>query len=64
MINYSKQSISKRYFSSNKVLKSNFLTQGPMVTKFENEIKKITKANLQSQIQLLAHSPVVSCVRS
>lgn len=45
MINYSKQSISKRDIEEvNKVLKSDFLTQGPMVGKFENEIKKITKS--------------------
>ena len=45
MIPYSKQSIDKNDIKAvNKVLKSNFLTQGPVVEKFENDIKKFVKA--------------------
>ena len=41
MIPYSKQSISKSDINEvKKVLKSNFLTQGPYVAKFENLLKK------------------------
>ena len=42
MIPYSKQSIDKKDIQAvNKVLKSNFLTQGPIVEKFENEVKSL-----------------------
>ena len=42
MIPYSKQFIDKKDIKAvNKVLKSDFLTQGPMVEKFENKLKKI-----------------------
>ena len=41
MIPYSKQCINKNDVRAvSKVLKSNFLTQGPMVEKFENKLKK------------------------
>ena len=41
MIPYSKQCINKNDVRAvGKVLKSNFLTQGPMVKKFENKLKK------------------------
>ena len=41
-INYSKQNITKKDINSViKVLKSNFLTQGPNIQLFENKIKKI-----------------------
>ena len=40
MIPYSRQSISKKDISSvTKVLKSNFLTKGPLVKEFEKKIK-------------------------
>ena len=45
MIPYSKQSISKKDISAVlKVLRSNFLTQGPTVKRFEAKICKLTKA--------------------
>ena len=45
MIPYSKQSISKKDTSAVlKVLRSNFLTQGPTVKRFEAKICKLTKA--------------------
>ena len=41
MIPYSRQSISKKDISSvTKVLKSNFLTKGPLVREFEKKIAK------------------------
>ena len=45
MINYSRQSInSKEIKAVTNVLKSNYLTQGPLVQKFEKRIK-----NFQNQ---------------
>ena len=45
MIPYSKQNINKKDTSAVlKVLKSNFLTQGPTVQKFEKKICKLTRA--------------------
>ena len=41
LINYGKQSLDKSDFKNvKKVLKSDFLTQGPMVSKFETALKK------------------------
>ena len=63
MINYSKQSISnKDILAVNKVLKSNFLTQGPMVTKFENEIKKITKSKFAVAVNSATSALHLSCL--
>ena len=46
MISYGKQHITKSDIESvTKVLKSNFLTQGPQVPLFEGSIKKIIKSN-------------------
>ena len=40
IINYAKQSLDKRDYSSvQKVLKSDFLTQGPIIKKFEHALK-------------------------
>ena len=45
MIPYSKQNLNKKDISAVlKILKSNFLTQGPTVEKFEKKICEITKA--------------------
>jgi UDP-4-amino-4,6-dideoxy-N-acetyl-beta-L-altrosamine transaminase len=45
MIPYARQNIiSRDIFAVNKVLKSNFLTQGPMVEKFEKSVTKYTKS--------------------
>lgn len=45
MIPYSKQQIfQKDIFFVNKVLKSNFLSKGPMIIKFENKISKFVEA--------------------
>ena len=44
MINYSKQSINfKEIKAVTNVLKSNYLTQGPLVPKFEKRIKNYCK---------------------
>ena len=44
-ISYSKQKIYKNdIISVNKVLKSNFLTQGPNILKFEKSLSKITES--------------------
>ena len=45
MINYSRQSInSKEIKAVTNVLKSNYLTQGPLVQKFEKRIKNYCKS--------------------
>ena len=45
MFPYSKQNLNKKDISAVlKILKSNFLTQGPTVKKFEKKICEITKA--------------------
>ena len=45
MINYSKQSINfKEIKAVTNVLKSNYLTQGPLVPKFEKRIKNYCKS--------------------
>ena len=45
MINYGKQSIDNAEIKSViKTLKSNFLTQGPLVEKFETQLKKTLKS--------------------
>ena len=45
MITYSKQTIIKKDIDAvSKVLRSNFLTQGPNIQLFENKIKKIVGA--------------------
>ena len=63
MINYSKQSISKKdILAVTKVLKSNFLTQGPTVTKFENEIKKITKSKFAVAVNSATSALHLSCL--
>ena len=47
MINYGRQSINKKDIGEVvKVLKSNFLTQGPMIEKFEKRLKKYCKNGL------------------
>ena len=41
LINYGKQSLDNNDFINvKKVLKSDFLTQGPLISKFENALKK------------------------
>ena len=63
MINYSKQSISNQdILAVTKVLKSDFLTQGPMVTKFENEIKKITKSKFAVAANSATSALHLSCL--
>ena len=45
MISYGRQSINKKDINEVvKVLKSNFLTQGPMIEKFEKRLKKYFKS--------------------
>ena len=51
MINYGKQFLDKRDISQVlKVLKSNFLTQGPEVKKFENSLKNYFGAKFCSVV--------------
>ena len=51
MINYGKQSISNDDIASVKqTLKSDFLTQGPKISEFENAISSYTGANYASAV--------------
>ena len=51
MINYGKQSINNNDIKSVvKTLKSNFLTQGPLVEKFELELKKTLKSKYSTVV--------------
>lgn len=63
MISYSKQSISKQDQSAvNKVLKSDFLTQGPKVPKFESEIKKITNSKFAIAVNSATSALHIACI--
>tara|TARA_B100000029_G_C17585368_1_gene961014 strand:+ start:1453 stop:2598 length:1146 start_codon:yes stop_codon:yes gene_type:complete len=51
MISYGKQFIDKEDIKSvNKTLKSNFLTQGPLIKKFENSLKNYTSCKYVSAV--------------
>ena len=63
MISYSKQSISKQDQNAVKrVLKSDFLTQGPKVPKFESEIKKITKSKYAIAVNSATSALHIACM--
>jgi len=63
MISYSKQSISKQDQNAvKKVLKSDFLTQGPKVPKFESEIKKITKSKYAIAVNSATSALHIACM--
>jgi len=62
-INYSKQNISKDDIKSViKVLKSNFLTQGPSVKLFEEKIKKIVSAKYAYAVNSATSGLHVACM--
>ena len=63
ILSYSKQTISKNDIKSvSKILKSNFLTQGPTVEKFENEIKKFVKSNYAVAVNSATSGLHLSCL--
>lgn len=63
MIPYSRQSINNSDINSViRVLKSNYLTQGPNVEKFENEIKKICQVKFSSSVNSATSALHLSCL--
>ena len=63
MIPYSRQSIDKSDISAvTKVLKSNYLTQGPYIEKFENEFKKFCKAKFSTSVNSATSALHLSCI--
>tara|TARA_B110000305_G_scaffold241447_1_gene315671 strand:+ start:1795 stop:2943 length:1149 start_codon:yes stop_codon:yes gene_type:complete len=63
VIPYSRQSINNSDINSViRVLKSNYLTQGPNVEKFENEIKKICQVKFSSSVNSATSALHLSCL--
>ena len=63
LIPYSKQYIFKKDFKFiNDVLKSKFLTQGPMVPKFEQRIKKIVNSKYAVSVNSATSGLHISCL--
>ena len=63
MIPYSKQYIDKKDIENvKKVLKSNFLTQGPNVKKFENIVKKKCNAKFATAVNSATSALHLSCI--
>lgn len=63
MIPYSKQTISSQDIKQVvKVLKSDFLTQGPQVLKFEKEINKYVKSKFTVAVNLATSALHLSCL--
>jgi dTDP-4-amino-4,6-dideoxygalactose transaminase len=62
VIPYSRQSLDQTDINAvTKVLKSNFLTQGPYVEKFENEIKKFCKVKFATAVNSATSALHLSC---
>ena len=63
IFSYSKQTISKEDIKSvTKILKSNFLTQGPTIEKFENKIKKFVKSKYAVAVNSATCGLHLSCL--
>ncbi len=63
MIPYSRQSISQKdILEVKKVLKSNFLTQGNQVSKFENIISNFTKCNYSIAVNSASSALHIACI--
>ena len=63
MINYSKQSInSKEIKAVTNVLKSNYLTQGPLVPKFEKKIKNYCKSKYAVAVNSATSGLHIACM--
>ena len=63
MIPYSKQNIDKKDIENvNKILNSDFLTQGPTVQKFESNIKRICKSKFASAVNSATSALHLSCL--
>ena len=61
-INYSKQTISKNdIFNLNKVLKSEFLTQGPKTIEFEKKIKKLVGSKYATVTNSGSSALLIAC---
>ena len=62
MITYSKQTIIKKDIDAvSKVLRSNFLTQGPKVPQFENKVKKFTGSKYCLAVNSASSGLYVAC---
>ncbi len=63
MISYSRQAIDKKDINSvQKVLKSNFLTQGPVVPKFEKKISKFVKSKYAVAVNSATSGLHIACL--
>jgi len=63
MIPYARQNIiPKEIQAVNKVLKSNFLTQGPMVEKFEKSVTKYTKSKFGTAVNSATSALHLACL--
>ena len=63
MIPYSRQNINKRdILEVNKVLKSNFLTQGDKVSKFEKIVSNFTKAKYSIAVNSASSALHIACL--
>ena len=63
IINYANHYIDKQdIFEVNKVLKSNFLTQGPTVGEFENKIKKYLKVKFAVSVNSATSGLHLACL--
>ena len=63
MIPYSRQLIDKKDIQSVvKVLKSDFLTQGPMVEKFEKNLKKLCGSKFATSVNSATSALHISCL--
>ena len=63
IFSYSKQTISTEDIKSvTKILKSNFLTQGPTIEKFENKIKKFVKSKYAVAVNSATSGLHLSCL--
>ena len=62
MINYASQFITKDDISSiNKILKKKFLTQGPLVKVFEDNISKFNKAKYSVAVNSASSGLLLAC---
>ena len=63
MINYSKQTIDYKEINAvSKVLRSNYLTQGPLVEKFENKISSYCKSKYAVAVNSATSGLHIACL--
>ena len=63
MLPYSRQEITKDdIFEVNKILKSNFLTQGPVTANFEKSVAKYCKVNYAISVNSATSALHIACI--